>query len=72
MHRDLMERENKRYAVTISSIPGFYAQYEGEVKVWAADEDEAIERAFRELKRGAFPDRGRSMWKVKKVERVYG
>ena len=63
--------ENKRYSVHLSSRPGFYAQYSGAVKVWAEDEDEAIERAFSELKRGAFPDRGRSMWRVEKVERIY-
>lgn len=65
-----MADQNKRYSVHMSSVPGFYAQYEGDVKVWAEDEDQAIERAFRELKRGAFPDRGRSMWKVGKVERI--
>jgi hypothetical protein len=63
-----VSEQNRKYAVHISSRAGFYAQYDGDVKVWAADEEEAIERAFRELKRGAFPDRSRSMWKVNKVE----
>lgn len=57
-----------RYEVHMSSVPGFYAQYSGSVKVYAEDEQQAIERAFRELKRGAFPDRGQSMWKVGRVE----
>jgi hypothetical protein len=64
-----MDRMN-HYAVSISSVPGFCAQYEGDVKVYAEDEDQAIERAFRELKRGAFPDRSRSMWKVRGVSRI--
>ena len=59
-----------QYEVHLSSIPGFYAQYEGSLKVWAENDGQAIERAFRELKRGAFPDRNRDMWRVKKVERV--
>ena len=66
-----MNDELKRYSVHLASVPGFYAQYAGEIKVWAEDEDQAIDKAFRELKRGAFPDRGRSMWRVEKVERVY-
>jgi hypothetical protein len=66
-----MSDQLKRYAVHMASAPGFYAQYDGEVKVWAEDEDQAVERAFRELKRGAFPDRSRSMWKVGKVERLF-
>lgn len=61
---------NRRYAVHMRSVPGFYAQYDGAVKVWAEDEEQAIERAFRELKRTSFPDRSRSMWKVERVECV--
>lgn len=59
-----------RYVVTLQSTPGFYAQYgPGDVIVWAADEDDAVERAYRELKRGAFPDRSRDMWRVLGVQR---
>lgn len=55
----------KRYAVTLKSVPGFYAQYgPADVFVFAEDEEAAIDRAFRELKRGAFPDRSRDMWRV--------
>ena len=57
-----------RYRVWIRSTPGFYAQYNGKVDVVADDPEQAEDRAFRELKRGAFPDRGRSMWQVEKIE----
>ena len=60
----------KRYTVRMKSVPGFYAQYDGNVKVWAENDDDAIEQAFKELKRGAFPERGRSMWKGTGVERI--
>ena len=66
-----MSDQLKHYAVHMASVPGFYAQYDGEVKVWAEDEEQAVERAFRELKRGAFSDRSRSMWRVNKVERLF-
>ena len=59
-----------RYNVWIRSVPGFYAQYDGKVPVYAENEDEAVERAFRELKRTSFPDRSRDMWRVERVERV--
>jgi len=61
----------KKYNVWIKSVPGFSAQYDGKVTVFADDDDEAIELAFRKLKNGAFPERSRSMWKVEKVERVF-
>jgi hypothetical protein len=57
-----------KYKVHMTSTPGFYAQYNGSVDVWAKDEEDAIEKAFRELKRGAYPDRSRNMWKVNRVE----
>lgn len=60
-----------RYVVTLQSRPGMYAQYGGDVKVWASDEDEAVDNAFRELKRGAFFDRSREMWKVINVRREW-
>ena len=59
-----------KYRVWIRSVPGFYAQYDGKVDVLAEDEDQAKERALMELKRGAFPDRGRSMWRVERVEKI--
>lgn len=65
-----MADELKRYKVWMRTRGGMYAQYDGAVSVWAEDDDQAIERAFRELKRGAFPDYGRDMWKVERVERV--
>lgn len=60
----------RKYEVWLRSVPGMYAQYDGKVDVYAADEDEAIDRAFDKLRRGSFPDRSRSMWKIEKVQRV--
>ncbi len=57
-----------KYRVWIRSVPGMYAQYDGKVDVYAEDTEQAEERALRELKRGAFPDRGASMWKIERVE----
>ena len=62
--------EVRKYRVWMRSTPGFYEQYAGKVDVVARDEEHAIDRAFAELKRGASPERGRSMWKVEKVERL--
>ena len=59
----------KKYRVKMRSTPGFYEQYSGYVEVFAADDGDAIERAFRELKRTSFPYRSRSCWKVERVER---
>lgn len=61
----------KKFKVFLRSRPGMYAQYDGAVTVFADDEDEAVDRALDKLKRGSFPDRDRSMWKVEKVERVW-
>jgi hypothetical protein len=58
----------KKYRVWIRSVPGFYTQYDGYVDVYADFEEEAIEFAFLKLKRGAFPDRNSSMWRVESVE----
>jgi hypothetical protein len=52
------------------SVPGFYEQYDGKVDVWAEDDEQAKERAFAELKRGAFPERSRDMWKVERIEKL--
>jgi hypothetical protein len=65
-----MSADLERYVVTLQSRPGMYAQYgPGDVKVWAIDESDAVEKALRELRRGAFPDRGRDCWKVLGVRR---
>jgi hypothetical protein len=64
-----MERLTK-FKVWLRSVPGHYAQYDGAVDVFAEDEEQAKERAFAELKRGAFFDRSRSMWHVERVERL--
>lgn len=45
-----------------------YEQYNGKVDVVAADEAEAEQKAYAELRRGAFPERGSSAWWV--VERI--
>ncbi len=60
------------YKVWLSSRPGMYAQYDGAVKVRAENDSDAIEEAFRILKRNSFPDRSRDMWKVDLVERDCG
>jgi hypothetical protein len=61
-------REVRSFRVWIKSVPGFYAQYDGYVDVYADDQDEAVDLAFIKLKHGSFPDRDRSMWRVVKVE----
>ncbi len=45
-----------------------YEQYHGHVDVFAFDEDEAYEAAYRKLKSTSFPDRNKSMWKFYKIE----
>ena len=66
----MSERQWIKYDVWIRSVPGMYAQYDGKVTVYALDEEDAVERAFKKLKTGAFPERSRSMWKVEKIEEV--
>lgn len=58
------------YDVWLRSVPGMYEQYAGKVAVFADNEDEAVDKALTRLRRTAFPDRNRSMWKVEKVERI--
>ena len=60
----------KKYEVWIRSVPGFYAQYDGKVTVWADNDSEAKDLAYMKLKNGAFPDRSKNMWKTEKVIRV--
>lgn len=63
-------REEKllKFRVWLRSTPGPYEQYNGKVDVIAANRDGAIAAAFATLERSTFPDRGRSWWKVEKVE----
>lgn len=68
---DSQEKTYKSYRVHLRSVPGFYEQYSGSVEVMACDDEDAVEQALAKLKRGAFPDRSRSMWKVDKVERAF-
>jgi hypothetical protein len=65
-----MESRMKKYEVWLKSVPGMYAQYSGKVDVYASDEEDAVERAFDKLRRGAFSDRSRSMWRVTEVKCV--
>ena len=64
------EKQLYKFQVWMRSVPGMFAQYDGKVDVYAEDAEGAIEKAHQKLKRGAFPDRSRDMWKVEKVERV--
>ena len=50
------------------SKPGMMEQYSGHVDVVAPNTAHAVDQAFRELTRGAFPDRGPGCWIVEKVE----
>jgi hypothetical protein len=66
-----MIEEYKKFKVYLRSVPGFYEQYDGSIDVLAIDSEQAIEKAFRQLKRTTFSDRTNSMWSVEKVEIVY-
>jgi hypothetical protein len=48
-----------------------YAQYNGKVDVYADTSDHAVEAAIQKLRNTSFPDRGKDMWIVEKVERRY-
>lgn len=65
-----MSERLTKFRVWMRSVPGFYEQYDGKVDVFAEDAEQAKERAYAELNRGAFPDRWRSMWKVDRVETI--
>ena len=60
-----------KYNVWLRSKPGMYEQYNGKVMVYAEHEEEAVDRAFRKLKRTTFPHRPRGMWRVDKVELIF-
>lgn len=62
------DNDYKRFKVSIKSVPGFYAQYSGDVEVFAKDVDDAVDTALTKLKRGAFQDRTNDMWRVVSVE----
>lgn len=66
----MKEQECKSYRVWLRSVPGMFEQYDGKVDVYAVDEKDAIERALDKLKRDAFPDRSRGMWRVERVEEL--
>ncbi|MFW1776617.1 hypothetical protein ACG9XQ_05690 [Acinetobacter baumannii] len=61
------------WTVSLCSTPGPYAQYEGDVRVWAyedADEDTLFRAAVKELSRGAFFDRpSLAFWKLIEVKK---
>ena len=59
------------YKVWMRSKGGFYEQYNGHVDVYAENDGDAITKALRKLKTGAFKDRDNSMWTVEKVERIF-
>jgi hypothetical protein len=59
-----------QYRVWMRSRPGPYAQYDGKVDVTADDDEAAVDAAFDKLKRGAFLDRSRGMWRVERVEQI--
>ncbi|ATZ62917.1 hypothetical protein [Acinetobacter bereziniae] len=66
--------ENKcDWIVQLTSTPGMYAQYEGEVKVWAdsnADDDTLFRAAVKKLSNGAFYDRkSLDFWKLISVRK---
>lgn len=63
---DDLYRAPKRYRVTLRSVPGMYAQYDGDVTCWSADDDpeEIFAAAVRELRRTSFPERTRDFWRM--------
>lgn len=52
-----------KYTVLCTTVPGMFAQYQCEQEVFAEDEEQAIDMAWRKLKRGAFYDHSHSMWR---------
>lgn len=58
-----------KYRVHVSSRPApGLTFYDGHVDVDAEDLEQAEQRALDKLKRGAFPDRSRSDWRIRQVE----
>ena len=56
----------------LRSKPGMYEQYDGYVDVYVTslDWDEIFDAACAKLKRIAFPDRNKSMWKMERYEQI--
>jgi hypothetical protein len=53
------------------SRPGMWTFYEGKVDVFAENDEQAIDRALEDLRRGAFKDRpSRDSWVIESVERL--
>jgi hypothetical protein len=46
------------------------AHYDGYVDVTAESEDDAPDRAVRQLQRTSFPERSAACWRVERVERL--
>lgn len=64
-----MAEHYRKFRVWMHSPPSpGWTYYDGKVDVFADDDEQAIERARRELKRGAFFDRPESSWVVDRVE----
>jgi hypothetical protein len=60
------------YRVWMRSAAGIWERYEGHVDTWASDEDEAFERAVRQLARSSFRDRPRtSDWQLVRIELLH-
>ena len=59
-----------QYKVWMRSTPGMFEQYNGYVKAYGNNDNEAIQNAFKELRK-TFPHRTREMWQIEKVERIY-
>jgi hypothetical protein len=67
------DRPLHKYRVRLRSAPGMWERYEGNVDVLARDDEQAVDRAIRELGRTSFPDRpSRSSWIVLDVGRAWG
>jgi hypothetical protein len=60
------------YRVTLTSIPGMYAQYDGNVTVWSHSDEPAVlfQEAVRELCRTSFRNRRAAMWRLECVEHI--
>lgn len=56
------------YRVYLRSKPGMYEQYDGHVDVVASNDGAAEDAAFNKLRR-TYPNRGRDMWIIERIER---
>jgi len=62
--------QRTKFRVHARSVAGMYAQYDGHIDVWAYNFHDAEDEAFKALKRGAFPERSRDMWRFHRIERI--